>query len=97
LGCRVKMGKEIDGLVIKIPSMIIKLQSSDFSNKGSFLRVQVSMVSLWGWIDGLINRLFSNEKRKHPTSGSFGSHFLSQQNKDKKHKVFIKLQCCKYG
>jgi len=40
------MGKEIDGLIVKIPSMIRKLQSSDFSKKGLFLRVQVSMVSL---------------------------------------------------
>ncbi|RPA94842.1 hypothetical protein L873DRAFT_1385462 [Choiromyces venosus 120613-1] len=31
LGCQVKMSKEIDGLVVKLPSMTRNLQSSDFS------------------------------------------------------------------
>ncbi|PUU77671.1 2Fe-2S ferredoxin-type domain-containing protein [Tuber borchii] len=34
LGCQVKMSKEIDGLVVKLPSMTRNLQSSDFSKKG---------------------------------------------------------------
>lgn len=34
LGCQVKMTKEIDGLVVKLPSMTRNLQSSDFSKKG---------------------------------------------------------------
>ncbi|PWW78601.1 ferredoxin [Tuber magnatum] len=33
LGCQVKMSKEIDGLVVKLPSMTRNLQSSDFSKK----------------------------------------------------------------
>ncbi|KAF8464128.1 2Fe-2S ferredoxin-type domain-containing protein [Kalaharituber pfeilii] len=33
LGCQVKMTKELDGLVVKLPSMTRNLQSSDFSKK----------------------------------------------------------------
>jgi len=31
LGCQVKMTKEVDGLVVKLPSMTRNLQASDFS------------------------------------------------------------------
>lgn len=31
LGCQVKMTKEMDGLVVKLPSMTRNLQASDFS------------------------------------------------------------------
>jgi ferredoxin-2, mitochondrial len=31
LGCQVKMTKELDGLVVKLPSMTRNLQASDFS------------------------------------------------------------------
>ena len=34
LGCQVEMTKELDGLVVKLPSMTRNLQSSDFSKKG---------------------------------------------------------------
>lgn len=33
LGCQVKMSKELDGLVVRLPSMTRNLQSSDFSKK----------------------------------------------------------------
>lgn len=33
LGCQIKMSKEMDGLVIKLPSMTRNLQASDFSKK----------------------------------------------------------------
>ncbi|RPB19896.1 ferredoxin [Terfezia boudieri ATCC MYA-4762] len=33
LGCQVKMTKDLDGLVVKLPSMTRNLQSSDFSKK----------------------------------------------------------------
>ncbi|TGZ84744.1 ferredoxin [Ascodesmis nigricans] len=33
LGCQVKMTKELDGLVVRLPSMTRNLQSSDFSQK----------------------------------------------------------------
>ena len=33
LGCQVKMTKELDGMVVKLPSMTRNLQSSDFSKK----------------------------------------------------------------
>lgn len=33
LGCQVKMTKELDGLVIKLPSMTRNLQASDFESK----------------------------------------------------------------
>ena len=33
LGCQVEMTKELDGLVVKLPSMTRNLQSSDFKNK----------------------------------------------------------------
>ncbi|RPA92348.1 hypothetical protein L873DRAFT_1710393, partial [Choiromyces venosus 120613-1] len=46
LGCQVKMGKEIDGLVVKLLSMIRNLQLSDLSKKEMFLRVDVSIVEL---------------------------------------------------
>lgn len=32
LGCQVKMTKELDGLVVKLPSMTRNLQASDFSS-----------------------------------------------------------------
>jgi ferredoxin-2, mitochondrial len=35
LGCQVKMSPEIDGLVVKLPSMTRNLQASDFEKKGS--------------------------------------------------------------
>jgi len=33
LGCQVKMNKELDGLVVKLPSMTRNMQASDFSKK----------------------------------------------------------------
>jgi ferredoxin len=33
LGCQVKMTKELDGLVVKLPSMTRNLQKSDFEKK----------------------------------------------------------------
>lgn len=33
LGCQVKMTKELDGLVVKLPSMTRNLQASDFEKK----------------------------------------------------------------
>lgn len=33
LGCQVVMSKEIDGLVVKLPSMTRNLQASDFAEK----------------------------------------------------------------
>lgn len=33
LGCQVKMTKELDGLVVKLPSMTRNLQASDFESK----------------------------------------------------------------
>lgn len=33
LGCQVKMSPELDGLVIKLPSMTRNMQASDFSKK----------------------------------------------------------------
>ncbi|KAI4146094.1 MAG: hypothetical protein LQ340_006049 [Diploschistes diacapsis] len=33
LGCQVKMSKELDGLVVKLPSMTRNLQKSDFEKK----------------------------------------------------------------
>ena len=33
LGCQVKMSKELDGLVVKLPSMTRNLQASDFGDK----------------------------------------------------------------
>jgi ferredoxin len=32
LGCQVKMSKELDGLVVKLPSMTRNLQASDFKS-----------------------------------------------------------------
>lgn len=34
LGCQVKMTKELDGLVVKLPSMTRNMQASDFESKG---------------------------------------------------------------
>lgn len=33
LGCQVKMSKELDGLVVRLPSMTRNLQASDFETK----------------------------------------------------------------
>jgi len=33
LGCQVKMSKDLDGLVVKLPSMTRNLQASDFETK----------------------------------------------------------------
>lgn len=33
LGCQVKMSKELDGMVVKLPSMTRNLQKSDFEKK----------------------------------------------------------------
>ena len=33
LGCQVKMSKELDGLVVRLPSMTRNLQASDFTDK----------------------------------------------------------------
>lgn len=33
LGCQVLMSKELDGLVVKLPSMTRNLQASDFADK----------------------------------------------------------------
>jgi len=33
LGCQIKMSKELDGLVVKLPSMTRNLQASDFQSK----------------------------------------------------------------
>jgi ferredoxin len=33
LGCQVKMTKELDGLVVRLPSMTRNLQASDFSQR----------------------------------------------------------------
>ncbi|KAF2111286.1 2Fe-2S ferredoxin-type domain-containing protein, partial [Lophiotrema nucula] len=33
LGCQVKMSKELDGLVVRLPSMTRNLQASDFESK----------------------------------------------------------------
>ena len=33
LGCQIKMSKEMDGLVVKLPSMTRNLQASDFAKK----------------------------------------------------------------
>lgn len=33
LGCQVKMNKELDGLVVRLPSMTRNLQASDFDSK----------------------------------------------------------------
>ncbi|EMC93934.1 hypothetical protein BAUCODRAFT_36395 [Baudoinia panamericana UAMH 10762] len=35
LGCQVKMSKELDGLVVKLPSMTRNMQASDFAEKKS--------------------------------------------------------------
>ena len=35
LGCQVKMSKDLDGLVVKLPSMTRNLQKSDFEKKNS--------------------------------------------------------------
>ena len=34
LGCQVKMTKELDRLVVKLPSMTRNMQASDFESKG---------------------------------------------------------------
>jgi ferredoxin-2, mitochondrial len=34
LGCQVKMSKELDGLVVKLPSMTRNMQAGDFQKKG---------------------------------------------------------------
>jgi len=46
LGYQVGMGKEIDGLAAKLPSMTRNFQLSDLSKKGLFLTVDVSIVEL---------------------------------------------------
>jgi ferredoxin-2, mitochondrial len=33
LGCQVKMTKELDGLVVKLPSMTRNMQAQDFEKK----------------------------------------------------------------
>lgn len=33
LGCQIKMSKELDGLVVNLPSMTRNLQASDFKSK----------------------------------------------------------------
>ncbi|KAH0392372.1 hypothetical protein KCU89_g13531, partial [Aureobasidium melanogenum] len=33
LGCQVKMSKELDGLVVKLPTMTRNLQASDFAKR----------------------------------------------------------------
>ena len=33
LGCQIKMSKELDGLVVKLPSMTRNMQASDFEKK----------------------------------------------------------------
>lgn len=33
LGCQVKMSREIDGIVVKLPNMTRNLQASDFEKK----------------------------------------------------------------
>lgn len=33
LGCQIHMSKDLDGLVVRLPSMTRNLQSSDFSKK----------------------------------------------------------------
>lgn len=33
LGCQVKMSKDLDGIVVKLPSMTRNLQASDFAKK----------------------------------------------------------------
>lgn len=33
LGCQVQMSKELDGLVVKLPSMTRNMQASDFADK----------------------------------------------------------------
>ena len=33
LGCQVKMSKELDGLVVKLPSITRNMQASDFQKK----------------------------------------------------------------
>lgn len=33
LGCQIRMSKELDGLVVKLPSMTRNLQASDFAKK----------------------------------------------------------------
>jgi ferredoxin-2, mitochondrial len=33
LGCQVKMSREIDGIVVKLPSMTRNMQASDFEKK----------------------------------------------------------------
>ena len=33
LGCQVQMNKELDGLVVRLPSMTRNLQASDFQTK----------------------------------------------------------------
>ncbi|KAL1623532.1 mitochondrial matrix iron-sulfur protein [Diplodia seriata] len=33
LGCQVKMSKELDGMVVRLPSMTRNLQASDFAEK----------------------------------------------------------------
>lgn len=35
LGCQVKMSKELDGLVVKLPAMTRNLQKSDFGDEKS--------------------------------------------------------------
>ena len=35
LGCQVKMSKDLDGLVVKLPSMTRNLQKTDFEKKNS--------------------------------------------------------------
>ena len=35
LGCQVKMSPEIDGIVVKLPSMTRNMQASDFEKKSS--------------------------------------------------------------
>ena len=33
LGCQIKMSKELDGLLVKLPAMTRNLQASDFEKK----------------------------------------------------------------
>lgn len=40
LGCQVKMAPELDGVVVRLPSMTRNMQASDFAKKGSESQVE---------------------------------------------------------
>jgi len=96
LGCQVKKGNKIDGLVVKIlpdKKFVIECAFEErvvFECPCRYCKA-VGMGGLIG--DGLL----CNKKRKHLESGIFCWYFLFPKSEDKRHKPFIKLQVCIYG